>query len=458
LHQLTPSFQQWSQETFRFLVGLFPKDADRLIDWGNDTGRPVVIVQTPIQEFISPQIKMKDHVPYLIFSPKEQPSIRQEDNRLFFDFDVITAIGWLLGGYEEYLHTKKDIYGRWDEENSIISQHGLCQIPAVNIWINQIRDFLKNKGENIFPLWPKGKTFAVALTHDIDNPRYTPFPYVKVFLQSLIRFNFLGIRHSLQKTIGSLIILIQDKFSAPTGFTNLLKAEKKLGVSSTIMISALPNKNTYTQPHDPTYKIEDDYLKASLKLAKSMGFPVGLHASAATAPHVNRYKEQKSYLEKILGNSIKSNRHHYWNISPQNTADALEAMSQVGIEFDTSISFYNRINYRRSIVWPFVPFHPELDRPIKILELPSTCMDNWLGKECPKLILDKHLKQVEETNGLAVLDWHGNRFNNGRYLAEGQVYLDTVRELTKRSDVWMGGLDEIGLWWKERAKKLSFVY
>ena len=128
-------------------------------------------------------------------------------------------------------------------------------------------------------------------------------------------------------------------------------------------------------------------------------------------------------------------------------------MSEAGFEIDTSISFYNKINYRRSIALPFIPFHPNKDISIPIIEVPSTLMDRWIGDGFENTIFS-HIEFLKKYNGVAVLDWHCNRFNNKKYLREGEALLEAIRILKSQEDVWIVPLEELVIWWKKRSERI----
>ena len=89
------------------------------------------------------------------------------------------------------------------------------------------------------------------------------------------------------------------------------------------MVYASKKNVNYWSFNDPFYKITDKCVKDSLELAIKNGFYLGLHPSHNTAPHQNRYLEQKQHLENSIGRQIISLRHHYWNLTQPNSADAL---------------------------------------------------------------------------------------------------------------------------------------
>ena len=185
---------------------------------------------------------------------------------------------------------------------------------------------------------------------------------------------------------------------------------------------------------------------------------MGMHPSIATAPHVERYQEQKRYLDKNLGVSVRSLRHHYWNISRKDTSDALVAMTKAGIEFDTSLGFYGHSRkanfFRRSVALPFTPFHILQNRNINLTELPPSFMDGWVDNDLSCTNLLQHIIMVGKLNGLVVLDWHGKTFNNRWFLGYGKVYTSVLKKLIKQPDIWLTNIEEVGDWWKSRTNKL----
>ena len=272
--------------------------------------------------------------------------------------------------------------------------------------------------------------------------------------------NHSDFRNLIIKLISSIGIFATDIFSSPKGFTSMLSIEKSLGVRSSIMLSGLSHEESYEQvATDPIYDISDKCLRKSLEMAKKYGFPIGMHPSIATAPYVERYREQKRYINENLGISVRSLRHHYWNVSRKDTSDALVAIANAGIEFDSSLSFYGHSGkanfFRRSVALPFTPFHILQNQDIGLIELPPTLMDGWLDKDLSSKKVLQHIKIVGKQDGLVVLDWHGKMFNNRWFLRYGKVYISVLKKLVKQPNIWLTNIEEVGDWWKHRTSELS---
>src|SRR5687767_2546505 len=85
-----------------------------------------------------------------------------------FEFDIFSAIFYLLSRYEEYLPHTKDMYGRYGHENSIAYREDFLIIPLINIWLKSFSDKLKEKyGSPLVPGNLNG--FSFLPTYDVDE-------------------------------------------------------------------------------------------------------------------------------------------------------------------------------------------------------------------------------------------------------------------------------------------------
>ena len=83
------------------------------------------------------------------------------------NFDLISAIFYMISRYEEYLPFKPDQYGRFEASESLAGKNGFLELPVVDLWI---KDF-SEKLEKQFPgLEIKSGKFRFLPTCDIDLP------------------------------------------------------------------------------------------------------------------------------------------------------------------------------------------------------------------------------------------------------------------------------------------------
>ena len=61
------------------------------------------------------------------------------------EFDIFSAIFYLLSRYEEYLPHSKDMYGRYAHDNSLAFKQNFLQVPLVNYWLQYFKEKLIQK-------------------------------------------------------------------------------------------------------------------------------------------------------------------------------------------------------------------------------------------------------------------------------------------------------------------------
>ncbi|MBF0358735.1 MAG: hypothetical protein HQL70_09005 [Magnetococcales bacterium] len=449
-------FDDWITDIFCEYIGITKRRFYENINWGGKQNSLVQIPKINRTSFNSlPNLGFKDKQPWISWSGEPLKPYQIQDDRLVFNFDVITAAGWLLCGCEEQFFDKRENYGRWDDSQSVVLKSGFTNSPVINIWANVIRDFLVDANvKDGVPLWPEGKKFAVCLSHDVDNPYYSVHPHIKRFALAIKNRNWPNAKHSLLKIASSSIINFQDRFRSSQGFVNIINKEHELGVQSSIFLCPKDPSLTYATNNDPIYSLDEQVMATSIERARSFGFDLGLHALMDTAPHKSRYREQCEIIENSSQRAVTSQRHHYWNLAHQKSSESFVAMADSGIKYDSSLSFYDAPNFRRGVALPFSPFCLKSDHQIKLLEIPPMFMDDWLDRDKPLEHVTSWIEKVENVEGVATLNWHINRFNNRRFLWQGEIYLDVVKNLAKREDVWLASLSEIGSWWEQRREKI----
>lgn len=443
------AFENWAKTQFCLFLGIKLQQFEKYVDWGKDTGKLIYIPKTHL-DLDLPKIEKQS----LMLGSNEksgyQPS--QKSKRLIFGFDLITSLGWILGGFEEYLSQERDRFGRWSQSNSLLSNHGLVEKPYINQWINEISKFLHKNKVKLIPLWPKNKTWVVVTSHDIEGLNFVLGKVLKDFGKGVVNKDLGLLRFSLIKLVSTLIFTLTDGGRFKKGFKDLLNTVKELELKSSIFICGATKNSQYLSFNDPDYDITNTEVLKSVKEAVKLGLSIGIHPVIYTAPYKSRYLDQIKHIEKNIGTKVNSCRHHYWNISRTDTGEALSAMNQAGIKYDTSLSFYNSSNFRRSVALPFKPFDIKNAKTIDLIEIPSTFMDQWSIKNS----LSKHLDLVKKLRGVATLDWHSNRFSHNYYKKQKDLFIKTIKKLKQDKSVWLTNIEEVGDWWEKRTKNLGF--
>ncbi|MEM2144981.1 MAG: phosphoribosyltransferase family protein [Candidatus Jordarchaeaceae archaeon] len=251
-----------------------------------------------------------------------------------------------------------DIYTAKEEYESKKDQHGrfLYQFSdSKEILLPVVSEYLVNKGFNVD--WPENHKFASCLTHDVDNI----FPSWKYILFTVTKFAFkLKLRDSLIRLIGKIK---KDNSKNPYwNFKKILELEEKYSATSSFYF-----KTASKDLVGWTYDVE--ILKDELGYILDMGGEVGLHGGYYSYNNSEKLKEEKNYLEKILGRRIVGIRMHYLRF---NVPLTWRLLADFDFEYDTTFGFPDMPGFRNGMCHPFRPYDLDKGNSIDILEIPLT--------------------------------------------------------------------------------------
>ena len=151
------------------------------IDYGHFGESPIRIVKSDSDDFWDKKLdihppkviwkKWKDvAIPFLFDQDDTSEIITHVNGCIQINYDIVASAFYFLSGWNEFVHSSNDEYGRIKHEQSMVKRLGVTHIPVVNYYFDILRHAISqcsgktsNKG-----LW-NNHSFAVALTHDVDN-------------------------------------------------------------------------------------------------------------------------------------------------------------------------------------------------------------------------------------------------------------------------------------------------
>jgi hypothetical protein len=326
-----------------------------------------------------------------------------------FPFDIFSAAFFLLSCYEEYLPHEKDMYGRYDHENSLAFKENFLHLPLINIWVNDFANSLRLK----YPAFTKilneaeaqSATFNFLPTYDID----IAYAYKQKgllrnaggFLKSpsLERIKVLaGLQKDPFDTYDWLDILHQQYQLQPVYF--FLLAQK----------NGLYDKNIL--PH-----------KAALKqLIKKHAakYPTGIHPSWQSGDNFLLMKQEKKLLQDIVNRPVTQSRQHYIRFSlPHGYRRLMEA----GITDDYSMGYGSINGFRASAASSFYWYDLETEKQTSLRIHPFCFMEancfyeQHLSPQEAYEELMHYYKACKEVNGTLITIWHNNFFGSDKLFA-----------------------------------------
>jgi len=372
--------------------------------------------------------------------------IEYSKNQIYIDFDIFKIIGYILSG-------KFDLFK--DKYNDT-----LAKIPVVDYYEKKLFEVLADACQRTNTslvckaFWPKGKKFAVCLTHDVDEIRKT-YQYFTKAIRGLKNRELTRVIYQLKSFVTDKIFKKNPYWT----FEDIMKLEDKFNVRSTFFFLKESARISLFDPatwhhYARKYDFREQEVSKIIGELASKGWEVGLHGSYESYIDKKKLENEKKLLESVLGDKVKGIRQHHLNLKIPET---WEYQEESGFEYDTSLGFKGGkgVGFRWGTCFPFYPFNGS--RIISVLEIPLIIMDisitpdekGW--KKCLDII-----NTVEEYGGVLTVLWHHTVFNSNEYPGWAEMY-EKIIKTCKKKNAWITNAYEIAKWWKERLEYIKQI-
>ena len=384
-------------------------------------------------------------------------------------FDVVSAIFHLVSGQEEYRSGSRDELGRVDEKASFLHRHGVEGQPLVDLYIRVLRQKIAEKAgtEAFHGNWPKGKRFALVLSHDVDTVSAANATAV---------WNCV-LRAASEKTASGKVIMsaaaLRRAAMSPLrlglayprwltrpdrGLEMVCRIEERYGVRSTFFVFAPHVKPFHPLDCPYSYREKVIFAKKRVRLDRVLdeiggnGWEIGLHGGVRSHADAVALGEQKQAVENALGRRVMSLRQHYLCFETDRTWIAQEG---AGLSYDSTHG-YNRLRgFRGSCCLPFRPFSLSLNRELDMWEVPLNVQDCAIDKKAGEEGDDhaevmKLLSAAAETGGVATLSWHPDRFSDPGFRPLAEMY-ERILRWAQEKDALIGSVGQVMEAWENRS-------
>ena len=333
---------------------------------------------------------------------------------------------------------------------NVLNTLGLLYRPVVD------EAYLANGGSK--PGWPKGKPFAVCLTHDVD--------FVTLYSQrQLCRAGARMLQNAknwkqMAKTIfflGQECILtsLRKTTTDPLHcYERWLTVEAAVGARSTFFF--WPGWSSVRKHHssDCTYELSDriSFDRQKCTVAEMIqeidrrGWEIGLHPSWYSFDNADEMKRQKEFLEKALGYDIVSVRQHLLHYDIRVTP---RIQAEAGLRYDSTLGFNDNVGFRFGTSYPWKLYDLKAEMELPITEIPLIIQDGAMLTPEKGMRLDEdtafqYIKQITEAvdrvGGVLTLLWHPNYIFNPSWWHLYQRSLEYLKE----KNAWFGSVRDIG--------------
>ena len=124
---------------------------------------------------------------------------------------------------------------------------------------------------------------------------------------------------------------------------------------------------------DRPYNMKSDYFRKVIQLVEERNYQVGIHPSYESWDKVDLIKEEKVYLEEVIGAEIKLSRQHFLNFDISVTADLL---IEAGINRDSSLGYTRHVGFRCGTGFPYKLYDFNKEEKSRLVEDPLVLMDS----------------------------------------------------------------------------------
>jgi len=276
-------------------------------------------------------------------------------------FDIFSAIFFLITRYEEYYSYVPDKHERFPHTDSILSKNNWLERPLVDEWIEALRRLLIEK----FGFDINSKSFSFLPTYDIDIAwSYKHKGFVRNaggLLKDAVNLKLGPVAKRLSVNMANA----EDPyFSFPFMYSlHILYKYKPL-----FFVLAALKTDTYDKNIHPNHK-------AMQKLIRSFAEQgtVGIHPSYNSGKNNELFKNEKATLEKIIDNSIHISRQHFIRLFLPHTYRQLIAD---GITDDYSMGYGTHIGFRAGTGSSFFWYDIENEKQTALKIHPFCFMDS----------------------------------------------------------------------------------
>ncbi len=340
------------------------------------------------------------------FEEKIPCLFHQNNKKSLIDFDIFSAVFFMISRYEEYNPAaKRDQHGRYLAENSVSFRYKFLEKPIVDIWIK----IFKNALNDYYPiLLFKEEKFDLQPTFDIDiawcykhkNWQQTLGRIAK----DALNFNFSALKQRFE------VVFSNEKASNEKDpfftFDFIEKCHENANTLPVIYFFLLGKYSKY----DKNIDVKNIYFQ---KLINNLSekYELGVHPSYGSNESESILKNEIQILENITGKQVLKSRQHFLKLDLPTTYRRLISQN---IKEDWTMGYAEYLGFRAGCSQAFYWFDLEKNQATDLLTIPFCIMDVtmrvYLNMSPSEAILaaKKLINSVQKVKGRATVLWHNS--------------------------------------------------
>ena len=280
-----------------------------------------------------------------------------------FDFDLFSAVFYLVTQYENYLSKDVDEHGRYIENPEKLISDGFIKEPLVDIYAAVIRENLKKVYPSLQRIDPE---FDYKITFDIDSPylykHKGPLLTFATLAKTILKLNINSFLEQIKVLSGS-----KDPYDVFDEIANMVP------VHNLLFFFLLDRHSKY----DTRYIYKNKAYRKLIKQISDAGIETGIHPSYTSYKNAEQIKSETKKLENIAGKAVTSSRMHFLKYS---LPDTFNYLLQAGIMDDYTLCPIHYSGFKNHISRPFLWFDLSRNCETNLTIHPTMVMDRSLQK------------------------------------------------------------------------------
>lgn len=334
-------------------------------------------------------------------------------------FDPFAASFYLITRYEEYHHSDRDQFGRFEARSSVAYHHDFLRKPLINIWANYLKELLLK----FYPdLKFKTRRFSFVSTIDIDSAyayKYKGLARITAAaIKELLNLNFSALRERFDVLTG--------RRSDPFDTYDFLKNLHHDHHFDTVFFILLGD---YSQ-HDKNLPADNDNFQNLIRSLAEFA-EVGIHPSYRSGESFSRLTMEIERLSRILNRDITKSRQHYLRLM---LPDTYRNLILADIREDYTMGYASLPGFRAAICDPFnfydLPQETETTLKIYPFQVMDGTLRDYMNVSSDQAIeiIRSLIDEVKAVEGTFISLWHNESLSDQkRWTGWRKVYEEMIR-------------------------------
>lgn len=324
-------------------------------------------------------------------------------SRSMFPFDIFAASFYLASRYEEYLPHRRDLYDRFDADQSLAFKEDFLHQPCINIWVDRLVALLKEVyPELVFPV----RKYKFITTIDVDNAyAYLEKGFVRTIMGYAKSCATLNIKDFIART-KTLLALKRDPYD-----TYDYQKAKVLDYKLTFIYFFLLGDYGVNDKNIPVGSSKFQALIKSI----SDHSKIGIHPSFASNSNYNQLEKEVKRLSKVINREVSRSRQHFLKLR---LPDTYRNLIELDITDDYTMGYASNYGFRAGLCTPFYFYDLDLEVETLLKIHPFAIMEGtlkyYMNVSAEEAIVHykRLIDEVRLVNGEFISLWHNDSLND----------------------------------------------